>query len=123
MTAREYNAPRNCPVKSVAVVSRDRQPELLDTVLDAGDYDIVFVESIDRAYSCIKRVTPDLVIVCLEMEDTETFQLLSMLKLDRETADIPLCTYVVPPNVGESDGIHVDTDRYETMRSIAAPMN
>src|SRR5262249_24887742 len=37
--------------------------ELLETVLDAGHYDIIFVESSEHAYSQIKRVKPDLVIL------------------------------------------------------------
>jgi hypothetical protein len=117
------DASRPGTTKSVAVVSRDRHAEVLDTVLDAGDYDIVFVESIDRAYSCIKRVTPDLVIVCLEMGDAECFQLLSMLNLDRETAEIPVCTYVVPPDLVEPDERRIDVDRLPVPRAIAASMN
>jgi PleD family two-component response regulator len=67
--------------------------ELLETVLDAGHYDVVFVESNEHAYSQIKRVQPDLVILCVNIEDMEGFQVLSMLKLDDDTRDIPVLTY------------------------------
>jgi len=67
--------------------------ELVETVLDAGHYDIVFVESSDHAYSQIKRVMPDLVILCVRIEDLDGFQVLSMLKLDEETRAIPVLTY------------------------------
>ena len=67
--------------------------ELLETVLEAGRYDIVFVESSAHAYSQIKRVKPNLVILCVRIDEMETFQVLSMLKLDEETRDIPLLTY------------------------------
>jgi CheY-like chemotaxis protein len=67
--------------------------ELLETVLDAGRYDIVFVESSAHAYSQIKRVQPNLVILCVQIDAMETFQVLSMLKLDEETRDIPILTY------------------------------
>ncbi|PYR60486.1 MAG: hypothetical protein DMF91_12200 [Acidobacteria bacterium] len=67
--------------------------ELVETVLEAGHYDIVFVESSDHAYSQIKRVMPDLVILCVRIEDLEGFQVLSMLKLDKETRAIPVLTY------------------------------
>ena len=67
--------------------------ELVETVLDAGRYDIVFVESSDHAYSQIKRVMPDLVILCVRIEDLDGFQVLSMLKLDEETRAIPVLTY------------------------------
>jgi CheY-like chemotaxis protein len=72
--------------------------ELLETVLDAGRYDIVFVESSAHAYSQIKRVQPNLVILCVQIDAMETFQVLSMLKLDEETRDIPVLTYTA--NVG-----------------------
>src|SRR5262249_8535684 len=108
--------------KSVAVVTRHLQLEVLDVVLDAGDYGVVLVESIDRAYSCIRRVMPDLVILCLEMDDVESFQLLSMLQLDRETAEIPVRTFVVRP-----DAVDRDRGGYGAgaiaPQSIAASMN
>jgi len=78
------------------VVIVNGSPEMLDmleTVLDAGRYDIVFVESSEHAYSQIKRVQPHLVILCVRIEDAEGFQVLSMLKLDDETRDIPVLTY------------------------------
>jgi two-component system, OmpR family, alkaline phosphatase synthesis response regulator PhoP len=67
--------------------------ELLESVLDPGHYDIVFVEEADQAYSQIKRVQPHLVILCVNIEDLDGFQLLSMLKLDDDTAAIPVLTY------------------------------
>jgi CheY-like chemotaxis protein len=67
--------------------------ELLETVLEAGRYDVVFVESNEHAYSQIKRVQPDLVILCVRIDDMSGFQVLSMLKLDGETRDIPVMTY------------------------------
>ena len=67
--------------------------ELLETVLDAGHYDVVFVESSQHAYSQIKRVQPNLVILCVRIDDAEGLQVLSMLKLDQGTRDIPVLTY------------------------------
>src|SRR5436189_2661113 len=67
--------------------------ELLESVLEAGHYDIVFVESSEHAYSQIKRVKPNLVILCVRIEDLDGFQVLSMLKLDDETRGIPVLTY------------------------------
>jgi CheY-like chemotaxis protein len=67
--------------------------ELLETVLDAGHYDVVFVESSQHAYSQIKRVQPNLVILCVRIGDIDGFQVLSMLKLDDETREIPVLTY------------------------------
>jgi CheY-like chemotaxis protein len=67
--------------------------DLLETVLEAGHYDVVFVESSEHAYSQIKRVMPNLVILCVHIERLDGFQVLSMLKLDAETRDIPIMTY------------------------------
>ncbi len=67
--------------------------ELLETALDAGHYDVVFVESSEHAYSQIKRVQPNLVILCVRIDDADGFQVLSMLKLDAGTRDIPVLTY------------------------------
>ena len=59
--------------------------DLLETVLDAGHYDVV--------YSQIKRVQPNLVILCVRLAEADGFQVLSMLKLDEETRGIPVLTY------------------------------
>ena len=65
---------------------------MLETVLDAGRYDMVFVESGEHAYSQIKKVLPNLVILCTRIEHLDGFQLLTMLKLDPQTRDIPVLT-------------------------------
>ena len=67
--------------------------ELLEAALEAGHYDIAFVESNGHAYSHIKRVQPHLVILCVRIEGTDGFHVLSMLKLDEETRAIPVLTY------------------------------
>ena len=79
--------------KVVIVNGRRETPELLETVLEAGHYDIVFVESSEHAYSQIKRVQPQLVILYIRIDDIHGFQVLSMLKLDAETQRIPILTY------------------------------
>ena len=66
---------------------------LLDVSLGSGHYDVVLVESHEHAYSRIKRVQPDLVILCTRIEEPEGFRVLSMLKLDDETRKIPVLTY------------------------------
>ena len=82
--------------QQVVVVSKQSQLNgLLETVLDAGQYDVVFVESTEHAYSHIKRLTPHLIIVCLDIDDLDGFQVLSMLKLDPETRNIPVVTCTV----------------------------
>jgi CheY-like chemotaxis protein len=82
------------PVQKVVVVNGNTEVlGMLETVLEAGRYDMVFVESGSRAYSQIKRVLPNLVILCTRIEELDGFQLLTMLKLDDETREIPVLTY------------------------------
>jgi len=82
------------PVQKVVVVNGNTEVlGMLERVLDAGRYDMVFVESGDRAYSQIKKVIPNLVILCTKIEELDGFQLLTMLKLDSDTRDIPVLTY------------------------------
>ena len=83
--------------------------DLLETVLDAGHYDVVFVESSEHAYSQIKRVQPNLVILCVHIDDAQGFQVLSMLKLDGDTRAIPVLTYT-----SESDADEADEDESES---------
>jgi CheY-like chemotaxis protein len=87
--------------------------ELLETVLDAGHYDVVFVESSAHAYSQIKRVRPDLVILCVRMQDGDGLQVLSMLKLDAETRAIPVLTYTTEENEDESEEEYPETSDTE----------
>ena len=82
------------PIQKVVVVNGNTEVlGMLETVLDSGRYDMVFVEPGDRAYSQIKKVLPNLVILCTRIERLDGFQILTMLKLDPDTCDIPVLTY------------------------------
>ena len=76
---------------------------LLENALDAGHYDVVFVESSAHAYSQVKRVRPDLVILCIRVDDSEGLHVLSMLKLDADTRAIPILTYTTEEDAEEPD--------------------
>lgn len=93
--------------------------EMLETVLDAGHYDVVFVESSAHAYSQIKRVQPDLVILCVRMQDGDGLQVLSMLKLDADTRNIPVLTFTTEGDSEEAEEPVTDTS--ETDVDIFAP--
>jgi PleD family two-component response regulator len=97
---RHHGAPATTAQKVVIVNGSPEMLEMLETVLDAGHYDVVFVESSEHAYSQIKRVQPNLVILCVRIDDGDGFQVLSMLKLDEETRSIPVLTYT---HEGNSD--------------------
>jgi CheY-like chemotaxis protein len=95
-----FNGIAAAPVQKVVVVNGNSEVlGMLETVLDAGRYDMVFVESGDRAYSQIKKVLPNLVILCTRIDELNGFQLLTMLKLDPETRALPVLTYTT-----EADG-------------------
>jgi hypothetical protein len=84
-----HNAARQ-PRSVVAVSEHPERPELLDALLVNGnDYDAVFLESVAAGYSRIKEVTPDL-IVFMGLDDTAVCQLLTLLKLDGDTSEIPV---------------------------------
>ena len=100
---RRQSMPTATAQKVVIVNGSAEILELLETVLDAGHYDVVFVESSQHAYSQIKRVQPNLVILCIEIDDVEGFHVLSMLKLDEETRHIPVLTYT-----NDGDGEEVE---------------
>ena len=109
MTTTETRTPltrRSTSQQVVVVSNQSRLNGLLETVLDAGQYDIVFVESTEHAYSHIKRLTPHLIIVCLDIDDLDGFQVLSMLKLDTDTKNIPVVTCTVSQ---EDEVMHDET--------------
>ena len=62
-----------------------------------------FVESTRHAYSQVKRVQPNLVILCVRIDDADGFQVLSMLKLDADTRDIPILTYTMEDKSEDSE--------------------
>lgn len=106
------------------VVIVNGTPEMLETVeaaLDAGHYDIVFVESGAHAYSQIKQVQPDLVILCLRLTDEDGFRVLSMLKMDEDTRNIPVLTYTTEYEGQETlyeARLQADEDRARTVLGL-----
>jgi CheY-like chemotaxis protein len=82
------------PSQTVVVVNGSTSViGMLEAVLEAGRYDMVFLDAGDNAYSQIKALQPNLVILCTRIEALDGFQLLTMLKLDATTRDIPVLTY------------------------------
>jgi len=97
---------------------------MLETVLDAGRYDMVFVESSANAYSSIRKVQPNLVILCTHVEELDGFQLLTMLKLDDVTRDIPVLTYTTESEEQDYDAAisqMADDDEQSMMPARPAP--
>jgi CheY-like chemotaxis protein len=89
-------------------------------LLAAINSEVVVIESIERAYSQVKRVAPHLVIVCLSMDDVNTCRALSMLQLDPETSHIPVVTCTTSaPDRGVGDSADADPDMFGP-RALAA---
>lgn len=81
-------------IQQVVVVNGSQEMlAMVETVLNPGRYNLVFLESSGHAYSEIKRLQPNLVILCTRIEQLDGFQVLSMLKLDDETRNIPVVTF------------------------------
>lgn len=115
-------------VQTVVVVNSS--PEILalaERVLATQHYDIVFVESLAHAYSRIRSVHPDMVVLCLRIADLEAFQLLSMLKLDPETRRIPVVTFtaedMLPGLMAGRDESAEEEEDALTAHRVAALMN
>jgi PleD family two-component response regulator len=110
---RKHAAAADTAQKVVIVNGSPEMLDMLEAVLDAGHYDIVFVESSEHAYSQIKRVQPNLVILCVRIEDADGFLVLSMLKLDAETRSIPVLTYTSDEGDEVADMDYADTSEAE----------
>lgn len=76
----------------VAVVNDDTQfLRLMELVLSDAGYDTLIFYEGDNAYQQIKDNLPDLVVLDIRMEHPESgWVVLDLLRLDRETADIPV---------------------------------
>jgi CheY-like chemotaxis protein len=83
------------PARIMAVSDEAARADLLAALLaDTTEYDVIFVESVENAYSRVKQLVPDLVILFLDVNDEAPCQVLSMLQLDQETSAIPVVTWL-----------------------------
>jgi CheY-like chemotaxis protein len=81
---------------------------IVEPVLDGRAYDVEFVASDDEPYATVAALKPDLVVVSLAMDDITGFQLLTMLRLDPETAGIPVLSYVRDETVNALGAANVE---------------
>lgn len=94
MTNMTRTTASSIPVQKVVVVNGNADVlGVMETMLDGGRCDMVFVETSDRAYSRIRAIRPDQVILCAHINSPHIFQLLTMLKLDPDTRRIPVLTF------------------------------
>ena len=81
---------------------------VVEPALDGQAYEIEFVDVDDEPYATIAAIKPDLVVVSLSLEDLGGFQLLTMLRLDPQTAEIPVLSYVKDDEVSALGSTGVD---------------
>jgi CheY-like chemotaxis protein len=79
---------------------------------------LIFVESTEYAYSHIRRAEPNLIVLCLQMDDPEGFRVLSMLKLDEKTRQIPIVTCT---SEGEDPAIEESPVEYSDEMFVQEP--
>jgi len=104
--------------QKVLIVNGDSESLVfLEAIVEAGHYDVVFVESVAHAYSQVKRVKPDLVILCVNIDDSDSLQVLSMLRLDEETRSIPVLTYAT-----DDELVQQQEDEEEVSDDAAMPL-
>jgi PleD family two-component response regulator len=80
----------------------------VEPILGGRSYDIEFVDADDEPYATIAALKPDIVVVSLDMDDESGFQLLTMLRLDADTAQIPVLSYLHENNLSASGSANVD---------------
>jgi hypothetical protein len=80
----------------------------VEPILSGRSYDVEFVDSDDEPYATISALKPDIVVVCLDLDREASFQLLTMLRLDPEMAQIPVLSYLHEVNASAGDDASVD---------------
>ncbi len=85
------------------------------TCLDAVGYDVEVVEDGEEALNSVKREHPDLILLDLLMPKVDGFEVLKVLKGNKETSDIPII--VLTAKAEETDrqrAMDLGADNYMT---------
>jgi CheY-like chemotaxis protein len=98
--------------RTVALVGRYTHKHLFEAAGRVGDQQVVFIESTAHAYSKIKMVRPDLIVMCLANNDVDGCQVLSMLALDEDTAGIPVLAHVGADGDSVAGATPVDDENF-----------
>lgn len=77
--------------------------EFVESTLEGHCYNVLLLDSRAHAHAEIKRLRPRVVVVCTRFDRLDSFQLLTMLKLDSATSDIPFVTLAVEEYGGEEN--------------------
>jgi DNA-binding NarL/FixJ family response regulator len=109
------------PLSMVAVSNDALRPELLDRlIVDDNNYNVIVVESIERAYSRIRQVQPDVVVVFMNIDDVDACQLLSMLHIDHELRGMCVLSCTTSPDAGATYHLGDFEARCDTRQPVAS---
>jgi len=120
-TERIHPTGRTHALRTIIVVGQPGQ-QVPESAFENLDYDVVVLEPVAHAYSQIRRVKPTLIVMSLSLDDIECFQLLTMLRLDRETASIPIRMFVGSEEETPEEEV-ANTDLSETFTTMPLSMN
>jgi len=67
--------------------------EMSEDCWEWGQYDWFLIEGTDTAYATIRTLRPDLIVLLMPMSGETGCRLMSVLRLDNETAGIPILIY------------------------------
>jgi DNA-binding response OmpR family regulator len=96
--------------KKLLLIDDDRAlGEMLKLKIEkAGDYDLTYSPDSDRVVELAREVKPDLIILDIDMPDTDGGDACTALRGSQDTEGIPilfLSSLVTPEGVAKSDGV------------------
>lgn len=96
----------------------------LEPALDAGGYEVEFLEMDQAPYARIRQTLPDLIVFAIRIEDEAAFRLLSVLRMDEVTRHVRILTYTTEYEGQASEvPIPAPTGLSASLAKPALPMN
>jgi hypothetical protein len=109
------------PLSVVAVSNDALRPELLDRLLvDDNNINVFVVESIERAYSRIRHVQPDVVVVFMNIDDVDACRLLSILHMDHGLRSVSVVTCTTGPDGDATHRLRDFEERCDARVTVAS---
>ena len=109
------------PLSVVAVSNDALRPELLDRLLiDDNNYNVIVVESFERAYSRISLVQPDVVVLFMNIDDVDACRLLSMLHMDHSLRGVSVVACTTSPDADAAHRARDFEERCDTRVPVAS---
>jgi CheY-like chemotaxis protein len=112
---------RTRALRTIIVVGQPGQ-QVPESAFDGLDYDVVVLEPVTHAYTQVRRVKPALIVMGLSLDDLDGFQLLTMLRLDQETASIPIRMFVASEDEAPEEAV-ANIDAAESFATMPLSIN